>query len=38
MSHNELEEILIHIIKYFEYNHLRKIIVDIIKNKVIDNT
>ena len=35
MSHTELKQILIHIIKCLEYNQLRKILTDMIKNKIL---
>ena len=35
MSHIELEQILIHIIKYFEYNQLRKVVTDIVKSNIL---
>ena len=35
MSHIELEQILIHIIKYFEYNQLRKVLTDIVKSNIL---
>ena len=34
-SHTELKQILIHIVKCFEYNQLRKILMDMIKNNMV---
>ena len=35
MSHAELEQILIHIIKCFEYNHLRRVLMEMMKNNIL---
>ena len=35
MSHAELEQILTHIIKCFEYNHSRKVLMEMIKNNIL---
>ena len=35
MSHTELEQILIHLIKYFDNTQLKKVLIDIIKNYVL---
>ena len=35
MSHTELEQILIHLIKYFDNIQLKKVLIDIIKNNVL---
>ena len=35
MSHAELEQILIHIIKCFGYNQLQKVLMEMIKNNIL---
>ena len=35
MAHTKLEQILIHLIKYFDNIQLKKVLIDIIKNNVL---
>ena len=35
MSHAELEQILTHIIKCFEYNQLKKVLMEMVKNNIL---
>ena len=35
MSHNELKQILIHVIKCFDYQQLREVMMNIIKNNIL---